>query len=84
MHVALPDFLVDRSLGTKAVSAVLRDGGFVVRTIDDVFGERPVADVEWIRVASDEGWAVATKDDRIRRRQPSGRPSRPVLCESSV
>ncbi|MGH9248918.1 MAG: hypothetical protein ACRD0W_05310 [Acidimicrobiales bacterium] len=68
MPGAPPDFLVDRSLGLLAIPALLRSAGYTVRTIDDVYGRRPVEDVEWIRDADANGWAVACKDDRIRRR----------------
>lgn len=46
----------------------LRSVGFAVRTLDDVFGERPVEDVEWIHYADEHQFVVACKDDRIRRR----------------
>lgn len=46
----------------------LRSVGFVVWTLDDVFGKRPVEDVEWIEHADEHGLVVACKDDRIRRR----------------
>jgi predicted nuclease of predicted toxin-antitoxin system len=62
------EFLVDRSLGLIAIPKLLRSAGYTVRTIDDVYGPRPVADVEWIRDADANDWVVATKDDRIRRR----------------
>lgn len=63
-----PEILVDRSLGLLAVPAVFREAGYVVRTLDDVFGPVPIEDVTWIIEADDRGWAVACKDDRIRRR----------------
>jgi PIN like domain len=65
---SLPEILVDRSLGIIAVPEALRSVGFAVRTPDDVFGERPVEDFEWIRYADAHGMVVACKDDRIRRR----------------
>lgn len=65
---SLPEVLVDRSLGTIAVPDALRSVGFTVHTLDDIFGERPVEDVEWIRYADAQGMLVACKDDRIRRR----------------
>lgn len=40
----------------------------MVRTIDDVFGPRKVKDVDWMRLADQRGWAVVTKDDKVRRR----------------
>lgn len=68
MPGAQPEFLVDRSLGLIAIPALLRSAGYTVRTIDDVYGRRAVADVEWIHDADANDWIVATKDDRIRRR----------------
>jgi len=68
MPGARPEFLVDRSLGLIAIPELLRSAGYIVRTIDDVYGPRPVEDVEWIRDADTNGWVVASKDDRIRRR----------------
>jgi hypothetical protein len=47
---------------------VFREAGYVVHTIDDLFGPRPVEDTEWIEVADVNGFAVACKDDRIRSR----------------
>ncbi len=62
----------------------LRSVGFVVRTLDDVFGRRPVEDVEWIEFADERSLAVACKDDRIRRRPLDKRAlyysSLQVLC----
>jgi predicted nuclease of predicted toxin-antitoxin system len=50
------------------VPEALRLVGFTVSTLDDVFGVRPVEDVEWIHYADDHNMVVACKDDRIRRR----------------
>lgn len=48
---------------------MFRAAGYTTRTIDDVFGMRPVPDIEWIRFADDHDWVVACKDDRIRYNQ---------------
>lgn len=68
---AQPEFLVDRSLGRIAVVAALRSAGLTVFTLADVYGEevaQQTEDTEWIRLASERGWIVLCKDDRIRRR----------------
>jgi hypothetical protein len=64
----LPDLLVDRSLGRIKVPGYLRTVWPVVRTIDDVYGDRKVEDVEWMQDADDHGWIVVCKDDRIHSR----------------
>ncbi|MPZ69906.1 MAG: hypothetical protein GEU71_10295 [Actinobacteria bacterium] len=67
-----PEFLVDRSLGRHHLPNALRDLGFVVHTLADVYGERraqEIADREWIERAGQETWVVLTKDDRIRYRR---------------
>ena len=67
-----PEFLVDRSLGRHHLPNALRDLGFVVHTLADVYGERraqTIADREWIERAGQENWVVLTKDDRIRYRR---------------
>lgn len=67
-----PEFLVDRSLGRHHLPNALRDLGFVVHTLADVYGERraqEIADREWIERAGQENWVVLTKDDRIRYRR---------------
>ena len=76
----LPDLLVDRSLGRIKVPAYLRTAWPVVRTLDDVYGLRPVEDVEWMRDADTAGWVVVCKDDRIRRRPAE----RNLLATSSL
>jgi hypothetical protein len=63
----LPDLLVDRSLGRLKVPDFLRSVWPVVRTLDEVYGYRPVEDVEWMSDADAAGWIVVCKDDRIRR-----------------
>ena len=64
----LPDLVVDRSLGRIAVPTYFRTVWPRVHTLDDVYGPRPVEDVEWMADADEAGWVVACKDDRIRRR----------------
>jgi hypothetical protein len=63
-----PEFLADRSIGRRVVTA-LRGVGERVHTLADVFGEQPsqqVEDVSWIAHAGTRGWAALTKDKHIR------------------
>lgn len=65
-----PEIYVDRSLGQTIVPAGLRELGFVVHTEASVFGRvrEGVADTAWLERAGQAGWAVFTKDKRIRYR----------------
>jgi hypothetical protein len=66
-----PEFLIDRSLGRLTVPAALRSVGLTAHTLADIYGEesaQETEDVEWIRLAAQQGWVVLCKDDRIRRR----------------
>ncbi len=68
---ALPEFLLDRSVGTRALPEALRAHGFAVHTLDDLYGvagARYVSDEEWLAEAARRHLVVLTKDDRIRRR----------------
>jgi hypothetical protein len=50
------------------VAEALRERGFVVRTMAEVYpggADEQVADVEWIRDAHTAGWVALTKDERI-------------------
>lgn len=64
----LPPFFINRSLGRHDIENRLRNEGFDVRTLADVFGEHPegqrTADPVWIRRCAEEGWAVLSKDRR--------------------
>src|SRR5262249_23108431 len=78
-----PEFLADRSLGRHRLIETLREAGLTVWTLADVYGEmaaQETEDVEWIRRAAQEGWAVLCKDDRIRRRPAE----RDALTEGKV
>ncbi|MGH7269696.1 MAG: hypothetical protein ACREJ3_04635 [Polyangiaceae bacterium] len=66
MKLAEPfTFFVDRSLGGAYVPRVLREAGHSVVAHDDVF-EPNARDVDWLRAVGERGWAVLTKDARIR------------------
>jgi hypothetical protein len=65
-----PEFFVDRSLG-KSIVEGLREAGLSVRSMAEVYGEKPgqlLADEVWLRDAGKNDWIVLTKDDAIRRR----------------
>ena len=65
-----PEFFVDRSLGRLRVPSELRAAGWTLRTHAEVYPDRDeiVADVEWLELCGQEGWAVLSKDRRIRYR----------------
>jgi len=67
---SLPEFFVERSLGSRQVPAALRAAGWLLRTQFEVFGERDerVEDVEWLEYCGTNGLVVLTKDRRIRYR----------------
>lgn len=81
MADALPELLVDRSLGGIAVPHFLKaNWPSPVRTIDEVFGDRRVGDTEWMSYADERGWIAACKDGMIRRR----RGERELLSQGSL
>jgi len=62
-----PVFFVDASLGGRIVPEALRDAGATVVAHDEKF--RPgTPDEKWLKAAGAHGWAVLTKDQRIRYR----------------
>lgn len=79
-----PEVLVDRSLGIRSIPELFRRSGYRTLTLNDVFGERPVPDTEWIQYAGERGMFVACKDDKIRsrpaEREALQRVSLRVLC----
>jgi hypothetical protein len=60
-------FFLDRSIGKHIVALALRDRGARVELHDDHF-ERSTEDPKWIAEVSRRGWAIITKDRRIRHR----------------
>ncbi|HZJ29611.1 MAG TPA: hypothetical protein VFD37_06455 [Solirubrobacterales bacterium] len=75
-------FLADRSLG-KSIAIALREVDLDVRAMDEVYGDRDgqrILDEDWLRDAGRNGWAVLTKDKRIRRRELE----RDALTEAKV
>lgn len=63
-----PVFFVDRSLGRHVVADALRAAGAPIEVHDDHFPQ-DAPDEVWLPVVGQRGWAVITKDDRIRYRQ---------------
>lgn len=67
----LPELLLDRSLGSVQVPALLRAEGLRLHTLADVYGspaDEDVPDPEWLSYAGRSGWPVLMKDQRIRYR----------------
>jgi hypothetical protein len=76
------EFFVDRSLG-KSIVEGLREAGLSIRSMAEVYGEKPgqlLADEVWLRDAGENDWIVLTKDDAIRRRPAE----RDALTEAAV
>lgn len=63
-----PVFFIDHCLGTEKVAERLRSEGVEVRVMIDEGFPSDVEDVAWLPVVASRGWAVLTKDKRIRRR----------------
>jgi len=64
-----PEFLLDRNLGTKIVPGLLRDAGWSVVTLADIYGEQAgqlTRDETWLAYAGEQGLAVLMLDKRIR------------------
>jgi predicted nuclease of predicted toxin-antitoxin system len=61
-------FFLDRSLGKRKVADALREAGVDVEVHDDHFPP-DAKDEEWLAAVGARGWAVLTKDDRIRYRE---------------
>lgn len=71
-------FFIDRSLGSRLLSAALRSAGARVEIHDDHFPQ-DTPDAEWLPVGR-RGWMVLSKDVRIRR----DRLERAILLEAKV
>ena len=63
-----PPLFVDRSLGRIIIATALRAHGVEVHTHDAHFPEN-ARDEEWLAEVGRRGWAVITKDARIRYRE---------------
>jgi hypothetical protein len=79
----MPKYLIDRSLGGRDLQEVLRNRGEVADRVVDFFphdDETGVNDVEWLAFAGQNGYAVLSKDKRMRRLSKE----RTVICEHSL
>jgi hypothetical protein len=64
----LPAFFIDHCLGTEKVAERLRQEGYEARILIEEGFPEGAEDVDWLPVVASRGWAVLTKDKRIRRR----------------
>jgi uncharacterized protein (DUF433 family) len=77
-----PRFFIDRSLGGLIVPAALRAADCHDLTIAEIYGEQQaqqVSDVEWLRLAGNQGWSVLLRGDLT-----SSIPSPAIACRPSV
>lgn len=63
-----PIFFIDHCLGTEKVAQRLRALGVDARVLIDEGFSEDSEDVDWLPVVAGRGWAILTKDKRIRRR----------------
>jgi len=63
-----PVFFTDRDLG-KRFPEVLRAAGLQVVTHHDLFAERAVPDIEWLRTVGRRGYVVISHDETQTRRR---------------
>jgi hypothetical protein len=65
-----PKFFLDRGIGSVFVPEGLRENGWQVTTMDERYGteaSQDVADIDWIREATERGESLVTKDTAIAR-----------------
>lgn len=64
-----PEFFFDRSLGRRT-AGLLGQAGWIVHLIADHYPDDAdhVSDIAWITEGCERGWALLTKDQRIRYR----------------
>jgi PIN like domain len=67
--VSRPEFFVDRSLG-RTTASHLTELGWTIHLVNDEFPDdaQDTADEEWITYGLARGWALLSKDQRIRYR----------------
>lgn len=70
-----PVFFIDHCLGTEKVAQRLRSAGVDARVLVDEGFSADSEDVDWLPVIAAKGWAILTKDKRIRRLRSSARRS---------
>jgi hypothetical protein len=67
-----PEFFVDASLGGKTVTRRLRELGYTVHTLAEIFGSKDDAsaqpDTAWLALVRGSGWVVLARDAAILRR----------------
>jgi hypothetical protein len=63
-----PVFFIDHCLGTEKVAQRLRSLGVDARVLVEEGFSEDSEDVDWLPVVAGWGWAILTKDKRIRRR----------------
>lgn len=65
-----PEFFFDRSLGKRSAQPLV-EAGWIIHMITDHYPNdaADVPDVEWIQEGCRHGWALLSKDQRIRYRQ---------------
>ncbi len=61
-------FFLDESLDSLSVVVALREAGATVQRLTDIF-PKGTPDEVWLTKAGENGWAVLTRDKRIRYRQ---------------
>lgn len=78
-----PRFFADRCLGRTTVNR-LRDLGWDIVRISDVFTDdaQSVSDEEWVALGGTNGWALLTKDKKIRYQPSFQKASTPVFALS--
>ena len=63
-----PVFFIDHCLGTEKVAERLRREGVEARVMTEEGFPESAEDVAWLPIVASRGWAILTKDKRIRRR----------------
>jgi uncharacterized protein with PIN domain len=65
----LPEVFLDRSLGSDEIARRLREVGYPLRTMREVYSEKTAQKLDdelWLKKCSKEGWAVFSKDQGLR------------------
>jgi len=63
-----PVFFIDHCLGTEKVADRLRSEGIDARVMIEEGFPQDAVDADWLPAVAARGWAILTKDKRIRRR----------------
>ena len=65
----LPEVFLDRSLGSDEIAKQLRQVGYPLRTMREVYSEKTaqkLKDERWLKKCGKEGWAIFSKDQGLR------------------